>query len=335
MIKLADSPPGENVSGSDRTESVEEFVLTPALSVVTTMYKSAPYLETFYERIVAEVEKLGVSHEIIFVNDGSPDNSLDVVLNIQKSDSRVIVIDLSRNFGHHKAIMEGLSYARGEKVFLIDCDLEEPPETLGEFYKRFSESDCDVVYGVQESRKGGWFERLSGGVFYKLFNYLSDITVPENWTIARLMSARYVASLVQFKEETMFLGGIMTAVGYRQIPLVMQKLHKGTTTYTLKRKLSALTSAVTSFSEKPLKFVFYTGFLVAAVAFIYALWLIFQKFVFGIPVDGWTSLAVSIWLIGGLIMLCLGIIGIYVAKVFVQTKHRPVSVIRQIYEVND
>lgn len=307
--------------------------MNPELSIVTTLYKSSPYIVSFYQRIVAELEKLAVSYEIVLVNDGSPDDSLDLALDLQRTDNRVVVIDLSRNFGHHKAIMEGLTYARGQRVFLIDCDLEEPPETLGEFYERFNVGDCDVVYGVQETRKGKWFERVSGGLFYKLFNYLSDTRVPENWTIARMMSSRYVSSLIQFKEETMFLGGIMAAVGYRQVPLAMRKLHKGTTTYTLKRKISAFASAVTSFSEKPLKIVFYSGLLISAISFAYALLLVFQKIVLGIPVDGWTTLAVSIWLIGGLVILFLGIIGIYVAKIFLQTKHRPVSVIRNIYKI--
>ncbi|CAG9169543.1 glycosyltransferase family 2 protein [Cupriavidus pampae] len=306
----------------------------PKLSVVTTLYKSAPFLDAFYRRIMAEISKLAVSYEIIFVNDGSPDNSLDIALDLQRIDDRVIILDLSRNFGHHKAIMEGLSYARGERIFLIDCDLEEPPETLGAFYETFHVEDCDVVYGVQETRKGKWFERVSGAAFYKLFNYLSDTMVPENWTIARIMSRRYVRSLVQFKEETMFLGGIMSAVGYRQIPLVIKKHHKGTTTYTLKRKITAFTSAVTSFSEKPLKLVFYAGLCISGISFTYALWLVVQKFLFGIPVNGWTTLAVSIWMIGGLVMLFLGIIGIYIAKIFLQTKHRPVSVIRNIYRTN-
>ncbi|QET02568.1 glycosyltransferase family 2 protein [Cupriavidus pauculus] len=307
----------------------------PELSVVTTLYQSAPYLAAFYTRIGAELSKLGVSYEIVFVNDGSPDNSLDLALGIQRHDEHVVVIDLSRNFGHHKAIMEGLSHARGERVFLIDCDLEEPPETLGAFYEKFEAEDCDVVYGVQETRKGKFFERMSGAAFYKLFNYLSDTEVPENWTIARIMSRRYVTSLVQFKEETMFLGGIMSAVGYRQIPLAVNKQHKGTTTYTLKRKIAAFTSAVTSFSEKPLKLVFYSGLGVSGVSFLYAIWLIAQKFIFGIPVDGWTTLAVSIWMIGGLVMLFLGIIGIYIAKIFLQTKQRPVSVIKHIYRKQD
>ncbi|WP_342051806.1 MULTISPECIES: glycosyltransferase family 2 protein [unclassified Cupriavidus] len=307
----------------------------PQLSVVTTLYQSAPYLAAFYTRIGAELSKLGVSYEIVFVNDGSPDNSLDLALGIQRHDEHVVVIDLSRNFGHHKAIMEGLSHARGERVFLIDCDLEEPPETLGAFYEKFEAEDCDVVYGVQETRKGKFFERMSGAAFYKLFNYLSDTEVPENWTIARIMSRRYVTSLVQFKEETMFLGGIMSAVGYRQIPLAVNKQHKGTTTYTLKRKIAAFTSAVTSFSEKPLKLVFYSGLGVSGVSFLYAIWLIAQKFIFGIPVDGWTTLAVSIWMIGGLVMLFLGIIGIYIAKIFLQTKQRPVSVIKHIYRKQD
>lgn len=309
-------------------------VLRPELSVVATLYKSAPYLTEFYRRIRGQIDALSVSYEIILVNDGSPDESLDIALGLQKLDARVVVIDLSRNFGHHKAIMEGLSAARGDHVFLIDCDLEEPPESLSAFVERFRAGDCDVVYGVQENRKGGRFERLSGGIFYRLFNYLSDTEVPENWTIARLMSARYVAALIKFKEETMFLGGIMSAVGFKQVPLVVRKLHKGTTTYTLKRKIAAFTSAVTSFSEKPLTLVFYTGLFVSGISFSYALWLVVQKVIFGIPVDGWTTLAVSVWLIGGLVMLFLGVIGIYIAKIFVQTKHRPVTVVRHIYEVD-
>lgn len=305
--------------------------MNPEISVVTTLYRSASYIDCFYRRIVAELEKLQVSYEILLVNDGSPDESLDIALRIQKLDGCVVVIDLSRNFGHHKAIMEGLSNARGSKIFLIDCDLEEPPETLGAFHDRFNVGDCDVVYGTQVSRKGKWFERVSGGMFYKLFNYLSETPVPRDSTIARMMSKRYVSSLLQFKEDALFLGGIMAATGYRQVPLPMYKLSKGDTTYTLKRKISSSVSAITSFSEKPLQLVFHSGLLISLVSFAFAVWLVYQKFMLGIAVDGWASLAVSIWLIGGLMMLFLGIIGIYIAKIFIETKQRPTTIVRQIY----
>lgn len=226
--------------------------MNPEISIVTTMYRSAPYIDIFYRRIVAELKKLHISYEILFVNDGSPDDSLNIALGIQKLDACVIVIDLSRNFGHHKAIMEGLRNASGGKIFLIDCDLEEPPESLAAFHDRFNVGDCDVVYGVQLSRKGGWFERISGSMFYMLFNYLSDIPVPKDWTIARLMSKRYVSSLLHFHEETLFIGGVMAATGYCQVPVPVHKIHKGTTTYTLGRKISSSLSAITSLAKSPL-----------------------------------------------------------------------------------
>ncbi len=305
--------------------------MNPEITVVTTLYKSAPHIDIFYRRMVAELLKLRIDYEIIFVNDGSPDESLDIALNIQQFDKRVIVIDLSRNFGHHKAIMEGLAYAKGRKIFLIDCDLEEPPETLRDFHDRFNVGDCDVVYGQQLSRKGKWFERVSGSMFYNLFNYLSDTVVPNDSTIARMMSKRYVSSLLEFKEDALFLGGIMAAAGYQQVPIQMNKFHKGSTTYTLKRKITASVSAITSFSEKPLLLVFYSGLLISIVSLFFVFSLVFQKLFFGIPVDGYTSLAVSIWLIGGLLMLFLGIIGIYIAKIFIETKQRPNTIVRQIY----
>jgi putative glycosyltransferase len=301
------------------------------ITVVTTLYRSAPYIDIFYKRIVAELGKLNATYEIIFVNDGSPDESLDIALSIQKLDSCVVVIDLSRNFGHHKAIMQGLANAKARKVFLIDCDLEEPPETLSAFHDRFNVGDCDVVYGTVVSRKGKWFERVSGAIFYNLFNYLSDTALPNDLTIARMMSRRYVASLLKFNEDALFLGGVMVAAGYHQVPLRINKIHKGSTTYTFKRKIASAVSAITSFSEKPLLLVFYSGLLISTISLAFVIWLIFQKFYLGVPVDGWTSLAVSIWMIGGLLMLFLGIIGIYIAKIFIETKQRPNTIVRQIY----
>jgi putative glycosyltransferase len=298
------------------------------------MYQSAPYLVEFYKRTLAELTKLGLSYEFVFVNDGSPDNSLEIALELQATDARIRIADLSRNFGHHQAILQGLELARGERVFLIDTDLEEPPEILSEFIAHFAATPCDVAYGVQIERKGGVFERLSGKMFYKLFNYLSDIDVPENWMIARLMSRRYVDALLRFREQALFLGGIMSATGFVQVPVPFRKLHKGTTSYTLQKRVSALIAAVTSFSDKPLRLVFYAGLSISTLAFLYTLWLISLRIFLGTTIDGWTALAVSIWLMGGLIILFLGVIGIYIAKIFVQTKNRPLAIVRQVYAVD-
>src|SRR5256885_14440017 len=147
------------------------------LSIVTTLYYSAPYLDEFYDRACAAAEKFTRDFEIILVNDGSPDNSLEVALSIYQKDHRVKVIDLSRNFGHHKAMMTGLAHASGELVFLIDCDLEEEPELLERFHRELIASGADVVYGVQQKRKGDLFERVSGTLFFKLFNALSSQSI--------------------------------------------------------------------------------------------------------------------------------------------------------------
>jgi len=157
------------------------------VSVVTTMYRSRSFLAEFYRRALEAVNKLGLTYEFIFVNDGSPDDSLAVALDIQKSDRNVMVIELSRNFGHHKAIMAGLREASGDLTFLVDCDLEEEPELLISFYNKMNESESDVVYGVQEKRKGKFSERFFGSVFYKVFNYFSEQPIPENILMARLM----------------------------------------------------------------------------------------------------------------------------------------------------
>src|SRR2546422_9176768 len=150
------------------------------LSIVTTLYCSAPHVEEFSRRVCVAAEKITRDFEVILVNDGSPDRSLDVALSLALRDARVKVIDLSRNFGHHKAMMTGLAHARGELVFKIDCDLEEDPELLLDFHSAIKSSGADTVYGVQATRKGRWWERLSGLLFWKFFNILSSVQVPMN-----------------------------------------------------------------------------------------------------------------------------------------------------------
>jgi putative glycosyltransferase len=302
------------------------------LSIVTTMYHSASHLLEFYDRMKKEADAITPDHEIIFVNDGSPDSSLDVALSIGRKDDKVCVVDLSRNFGHHKAIMTGLSYAGGEKVFLIDCDLEEEPELLGLFYKKLADEGCDVVYGVQKGRKGGLFERLSGELFYSVLNYLSNEEFPRNAVTARLMSGRYVKSLLEHGEREIFIDGLWQLTGYRQMPVPVVKHSKSETTYSLRKKLALFINAITSFSDRPLIYIFYTGSAISLIAALYIVLLLVRKVLFGITVGGWTSLIVSVWFLGGLTIFFLGVIGIYLSKVFIETKKRPYTVVRGVYK---
>src|SRR5580704_12941466 len=156
------------------------------ISVVTTLYNSAPYIEEFYRRVLAQIQTLRLDYEVVFVDDGSPDNALAVALEISNRDPNVSVVELSKNFGHHKAMMTGLAQARGDLVFLIDIDLEEPPEILGDFYRELAERSVDIVFGVQQQRHGPWYQRVSGEAFYSLYNLLSTNVVPRNQLRARL-----------------------------------------------------------------------------------------------------------------------------------------------------
>lgn len=300
------------------------------LSIVTTLYCSEATVREFYRRAVEVSERHSQAFEIIFVNDGSPDNSLDIVQEIQKKDPRVVVVDLSRNFGHHKAIMTGLSIARGERIFLIDSDLEEEPEWLTMFFQHLNDK-CDVVYGVQETRRGSFMDQIAGHLFYSLLKYVMGGDFPRNFVTARLMTRRYVESLLRFKEQEIFLGGLWYLTGYRQVALPVKKHQLSPTTYSLTKKLALFVNAVTSFSNRPLILIFYTGVVIFALGMAGALIIIIQQLFFNVSLVGWPSLMVSIWTIGGLSILFNGIIGIYVSKIFSETKGRPYTIVKDVF----
>jgi putative glycosyltransferase len=301
------------------------------ISVVTTMYRSAPYIEEFCRRAAAAARAISGSYEIVIVNDGSPDNALELAVALHRADQHIRVVDLSRNFGHHKALMTGLAHARGALVFLIDCDLEVAPELLAVFHRELRERSVDVVYGVQAERKDGAFSRLSAEWFYTIFNAISDVKLPRNLTTARLMTARYVQALVQHHEREVLISGLWQLTGFAQTPLVVAKAAKGSSTYSLARKLTITVNAITSLSNRPLIFIFYLGLAIVLGAGAAACFLVIEALTSGF-LAGWPSLIVSVWLLGGLTIFCLGIIGIYLSKIFTEVKQRPYTIVRHHYD---
>src|SRR5512145_2013297 len=194
------------------------------LSIVTSMYQSEQFITEFHARCTAAATRLAASsYEIIFVNDGSPDQSLQKAIDLHTGDPHVRVIDLSRNFGHHKALMTGLAHARGELVFLIDCDLEENPSWLLTFHDALRANAVDVIYGVQARRKGDWLERTAGHVAYGVFNRMLTHPIPANLVTARLMTARYVKALVSHQEREICLSGLWVITGFEQRPISVRK----------------------------------------------------------------------------------------------------------------
>ena len=244
-------------------------------SIVATLYQSAPYINEFYARSSAAARMLvGEDFAIILVNDGSPDNSLDLAVKLTEQDSHLIVVDLSRNFGHHKAMMTGLAHAKGNAVFLIDSDLEEDPEWLLSFEEQLKQEHCDVVYGVQEYRKGDWFERWTGQWFYRLFKILTGIALSENIVTSRLMTRRYVNALLSHQEREVFLGGLWYITGFDQRSQVIKKHNTSKSTYTFRKKMSLFVNSITSFSNAPLTIIFYIGISISLFALAYIIYLV-------------------------------------------------------------
>jgi len=304
------------------------------ISVVAPLYKSAPYIEELYRRCVDTIHSIDedFEHEIVFVNDGSPDDGVSVAKRIAMRDPNVIVIDLARNHGQHRAIMVGLEAAAGDLVSVIDSDLEDEPEWIARFYTEMLTSGCDVVYGVQShKKKRGPIYRMGRGFFFRAMRLLSGAKFRENALNARLMSRRYVDAVLQFREREIFIDGIFEMCGFSQMPVSVVKYDRSPTNYTLPRLLSMAINGITSFSTRPLIGIAVMGVVVCALAFAYTAVIVFQKLVFGVPVEGWPSTMAAILIIGGMNILANGIIAVYLAKVFYEVKQRPLAVVREVY----
>lgn len=306
------------------------------LSIVTTLFQSAPYLQEFCRRSIAAAEKLvGDDFEIVLVNDGSPDNSLAEALKLHRGDNRIKVVDLSRNFGHHKAMMAGLHYCSGNYVFLIDSDLEEQPEWLQEFAKELEAFDgvdkIDVVFGVQKRRKGNLFERVTGSLFFRLFNYLSDVEIPVNLVTARLMRRRYVDALLHHEEREYFISGLFAITGFNQRALAVEKLSQSPSSYSFSAKVALAAHHVICFSTKPLQLLCFLGLLIATISALIAATITIRR-LSGEMIEGWASIVVVIFLLGGLNLFGIGVVGLYIGKIFSEVKRRPTAIVRELHD---
>jgi putative glycosyltransferase len=305
------------------------------LSIVTTLYRSAAHIDEFYRRAMKATEAITDDIEFVMVNDGSPDDSLDLALALHRNDPRVVVVDLARNFGHHKAMMTGLAHATGDMVFLIDSDLEEQPEDLALFHQRFAQGDCDVVFGVQEERRGGFIERTTGALYYYLLDALGDRPVSRNLVTARLMTHDYVRALVRHRDREFVISDLWQTTGFRQRAILIKKLSHSPSTYSLGRRIEMAVKHVTTTSTKLLYLVLYTGILIFGLSVSVILYFLGRYFTSGIGVDGFTSEIVSIWFLGGLITLILGIVSIYIANIMTETKRRPYTIVRRVHRADN
>ncbi len=298
----------------------------PYLSIVVPCYYEEESLPELYRRLTevcAPYAEMG--YEIVLVNDGSKDNTWEVITSLHAADSHVIGLSLSRNFGHSMALTAGLDFCRGERVMIIDADLQDPPELLPEMMQVMDAQQADVVYGKRLRREGEtWFKRVSASIFYRMMNQISDVPMPKDTGDFRLVNRRVIEALKSMPETARYTRGMVAWIGFKQIPLKYERKARfaGTTHYTFDKMLRLALDGITSFSTRPLRLGFYLGFfmLIASMGMI---GYIAYSYIMHDTVRGWTSLALIILMSQAVQWILLGLIGEYVGRIYQESKNRP------------
>ncbi len=304
------------------------------LSVVVPCYNEEESLNELYNRLSDACKKADIkTFEIILVNDGSQDSTLSIMKELSEKDKNLTIVDLSRNHGHQIALSAGLSQATGDYVFILDADLQDPPELLTPMLER-AKDGVDVVYGKRAVRKGEtWFKLFASKAFYRTLSYLSDIKIPENVGDFRLITKRVHQQLQDMPEQHRFIRGMVSWIGYKQEAFIYERDPRfaGVTKYSFAKLIQFSVDAISSFSIRPLRIslVFaLIGALFAAILGSYAVY----NYIFNDVVSGWTSLATIITFFSSLQLICIGLIGEYIGRTYIQTKRRPLYIIRDIYK---
>lgn len=300
------------------------------LSIVVPLYNEAGIIATFHQRLTAVLDTLSLASEIIYVNDGSVDTSVTLLQSLKIKDPRIGIVDLSRNFGKEIALSAGLDHTHGDAVIVIDADLQDPPELIPKLIEQWQQG-YDVVFAKRISRAGeSWAKKSSAQLFYRLLGKISSIQIPVDTGDFRLLSRRTVEALRHLRETHRYMKGLFSWVGFPQIAVPYERDARfgGESKFNYWKLWNLAIEGITSFSIAPLKFATYFGFATACAAFIYALVIIYKTLVFGDPVQGYPSLMVVMLFLGGIQLITLGIIGEYLGRTFVETKQRPLYLVK-------
>lgn len=304
------------------------------LSVIVPVYNEESVLLSFYQRTKKVLDSIPFETEILFVNDGSTDSSLDLLTRLKTHDPRIAIIDLSRNFGKEVAMTAGLDHASGDAVVIIDADLQDPPELIPELIKHWKDG-YDVVYAKRSSRQGESFlKKFTARTFYSVMQKISRVPIPQDTGDFRLMSRRAVDSLGRLRETHRFMKGLFAWIGYPQKAVLYQRdpRYAGETKWNYWKLWNLALEGITSFTEAPLKIATYVGLFAALGAFSYGSWVIFKTIMYGDPVTGYPSLMVVVLFLGGVQLVTIGIIGEYLGRTFSESKQRPVYFINAYHQ---
>lgn len=306
----------------------------PTLSVVIPCYNEGENVALLFARLIPALEALDAPFEVVCVNDGSRDDTLDRLLEAQKGEARLRIVDLSRNFGKEKALSAGLFHARGQAVVPMDADLQHPPEAIADMLAKWREG-FEVVFARRDARTGqSVSEKLFAKGFYWVFDHLSDVHLPREVGDFRLMDRKVVETINRMPERSRFMKGIFAWVGYRQTEIVYRQGERaaGTTKFNSWKLLRFAFDGLTSFSNFPLRVWGGVGAVVSSLAFLYIVFRLVRTMIWGVDVPGYESILMSVLFLGGVQLLTLGIIGDYLGRVFDEVKGRPLFIVRQLYE---
>lgn len=301
-------------------------------SIVVPVYNEEEVILEFYRRTTSTLQGTKEGYEILFVNDGSTDNTLSILRELNSRDASIKVINFSRNFGHQIAITAGMDYTVGDSVVIIDADLQDPPEVILRLIEKWKEG-FDVVYAVRHERKGETvLKKLTASIFYKLIIKITNVTIPQNVGDFRLIDKKVIIALRSIREHHRFIRGLVSWVGFRQtgVTYVRDERFAGETKYPLKKMLKFAFDGITSFSFLPLQFAMYAGVFISFFSFICCVYILFLRVCTGKFIPGIAGILVSVLFIGGIQLLFLGLIGEYVGRIYDEIKQRPLYIVREL-----
>ncbi len=299
------------------------------LSIIIPIYNEQGNIDRLINRLKGVIAQLNVTCEYVFINDGSKDDSINIIKNLAAIDPSVKFINFSRNFGHQIAVTAGLDKCIGERIVIIDADLQDPPELIIDMYKKMDEG-IEVVYAKRAARKGeSWLKKFTARMFYRILKSITSVNIPVDTGDFRIMDRKIVDVLKQMPEQQKFLRGQISWIGFNQTYVEYERDERfaGETGYTYKKMIRFALDGITSFSNFPLKFATICGFVVSGIAFLVMLYALYARFISKDYIEGWTSIIISVLFLGGIQLISIGIIGEYISRLSSNVRNRPLYII--------
>lgn len=298
-------------------------------SVVIAIFNEEKVLNEFYKRLTEVMESISTGYEIIFVDDGSRDKSLEILKSLHAGDQRIKIISFTKNFGHHIAITAGIDYAHGDAIILMDGDLQDPPEEIPKLIKKFKEG-YDVVYADRGTRKDSFFKKMCSKIFHKIFESIGKVKVSSNAGVFRIISKKVANYTKSCREKSRFVTALIGWAGFSSVGVEIKRdeRYAGESKYSFWKSVKLAVNAIVSFSNFPLHIATYTGFLIATLSFIIGSYMLIKKIFFGMTVLGYASVIVSLFFLGGVQLIIIGIIGEYISRIYAEVQERPMYIIK-------